>query len=322
MTRTDRRRMLGGLACALALTGCTRADRFLSLDGRTEPEGGIGGTGIVGVITALGSIEIGGLTVATPDTARVFDAFGGRPLRSLEPGQSLTVEASGPPDALVARRIQISQPLVGRVETVSDDGRSLTVMGTRVDLDDGVNSLAQPGLRVAVSGLWDGRRVVASRIDVPLIRGPEVIAGVVEAGRTGPTMAGLRLLPTRGITVPPAGTYATLMGRSGDGVFIVDSLTEGRFTGAAGSLGALVVEGYLEPIDRAPSYAISGLGHSFAPDVAVAPLAGSRAVYAGPYDGQFGALTALPLPDRPAERRALFSVTGGVPGATGSVPLR
>ncbi|MEO1512732.1 MAG: hypothetical protein AAFU70_11715, partial [Planctomycetota bacterium] len=78
----------------------------------------------------------------------------------------------------------------------------------------------------------------------------------------------------------------------------------GRFTGAAGPLEQLSVEGYLEPSSKAPGFALSGLGHSFDPDARLEPFAEGRALFEGPYTGDFAVDLALALPEGVAARRA------------------
>lgn len=330
MTRLDRRTLLAGLGAGL-LGGCAASEGELSggpggLAGdtpRAPAEGGIGGTGIVGIVTALGSVRINGLRVGLAPETLIADAFGPRRATALRPGMSLTLEAAGPADRLVARRVRIDQPLIGRIGRMSRDGRVLRVLGVRVLLEPGVNAPVETGDRVAVSGLWRGREVVASRIDRLGQDGPSVIAGEVGAAGRWPAIAGVTLALLGEAEAPAPGTYATAVGEERDGVLVVSALEAGRFTGAAGPLERLSVEGYLEPVATAPGYAVSGLGHSFDPAARLAPLAGTRAVFAGPYTGDFAVETALPLPDAPNPRARLLSVAGpeplsARPGAVGT----
>jgi hypothetical protein len=105
------------------------------------------------------------------------------------------------------------------------------------------------------------------------------------------------------------GGFGTAIGRydPDDAVLVADRLTSGRFTGAAGRLGRLSIEGYLEPVNAAPGYRISGLGHSFAQNVSLERFADARALFRGGYDGRFRPDAALVLPDAPGRRRALLN---------------
>ncbi len=300
MTRPDRRRLLAGGAVSL-LAACTGPFDPLApedgvADGKRPPvEGGIGGTGIVGVITALGSIRVNGLRVGL-EGAEVADAFGPQERGALRPGVSVTAEAAEGPEGLVARRVALTHPLVGPVEALSGDGRRITVLGTGVALEPGVNAPLEVGDRVAVSGLWRGAEVVASRID-RLGPGPSAMAGALAPGGR---LGGLGVSAPG---LPAAGAFVTLVGRRDGPRFRADTVREGRFFGAAGPLMRLSVEGYLQPVERAPGFVVSGLGHSFDPAARLAPLAGTRSVFVGAYTGDFAVTAALPVPEGPLLRR-------------------
>lgn len=314
----DRRRLIVGAAATAALAGCADGPIPLAEDRRPPAEGGIGGTGIVGVVTELGSIVIAGQRVAlAPDTA-VTDAFGPRGAEELAPGHSLTVEAEPRPGGLVARRVHITEPVIGIVEAVGQGGRELRVAGVKVVLEPGVASGVDPGMRVAVSGLWDGERVVASRLEAGRAAGPEVIAGAVAPGGR---IAGLVIVPGEA-ELPPAGRFATVTGTRTDGHLRAGRIVPGRFTGAAGPLDRLLVEGYLETVPVAPGYTVSGLGHSFDREARLDPLAAGRALFAGPYTGRFAVTIGLSLPEGRAARRAALPPGTDIAALPGAVSTR
>ena len=174
MGRIDRRVALLGLG-ASALGAC--AGPLQIGEGKKAPRGGIGGTGIVGVLTDFGSIIVNGLRVETSAETKVTDAFGPVDLRSVQIGHSLTVEAATVDGTLVARRVHISHPVIGAVERVR--GRRAVVAGVPVVLEPSGMGRWKRGQSVAVSGLWQGDKVVASRIDRIAKRDLSVIAGVV-----------------------------------------------------------------------------------------------------------------------------------------------
>ncbi len=120
----------------------------------TEREGGILGTGIVGTITALGSIYVNGQHILFDD---------GMAVENLLPGHTVAVLAH--PEGTRWRATDIRQilPLVGPAQ-VSPDGQ-LTIMGTRVLTPDGVASDIAAGDWVAVSGVWQAGYVIATRVD-------------------------------------------------------------------------------------------------------------------------------------------------------------
>jgi len=328
MRRIDRRGFLCGVAAVGALGACARGSVEIADRPRPPAEGGIGGTGIVGVVTALGSVVIGGRRVEiTPETA-ITDAFGPLTEADLGPGHSLTVEAapaqggSGDGGALVARRIHLTHPVIGPVESRAADGRSLTVAGVRVHLEPGVPDAPAPGASVAVSGLWQGANVVASRLDARAPGGPQVIAGEV-GGIARELAIGARVIDAARINRPEPGSFATIFGggRPG-GPLIAERLVPGRFTGASGPLAGLLIEGYLTPIPARPHFAVSGLGHSFDADAEVAALFGQRAIFHGAYTGAFEVAVAAPVPEGLGDRADVLAPGTEVAELPGAISTR
>lgn len=290
---TDRRSFIAGLA---ALAACAPADPAREADGRRAPEGGIGGTGIVGVLTGFGSLRINGLRVALAPGLAVESAFGPEGLDTLAPGESLTVEARGDAGALVAARVRRTEPLVGPVTRGAAGG--IMVMGTEVTLDPSL-AVPAPGTFVRVSGLWRDAGVVASRI----APAGSLAAAAGEIRRTagGWRIGGTPVDPA-GAALPAEGTHVTVTGIWRGGMLRAERVEVGRFLGAAGPLARLSVEGYLEPVPAAPGFAVSGLGHSFDPAARLARFAGMRALFEGAYTGAFEVATGVPLPEDPATR--------------------
>ncbi len=333
--RPGRRAVLTSLA-ALAAAACqpVSGDRPTSggrsdavLADRSPPiEGGIGGTGIVGTVTGLGSIRVNGLTVALAADTAIADVYGARDAGMLGIGQSVTVEAAGPTSALVARRVAIVYPLAGRIEAVGLDGRGFRLLGVDVVLEPGApgTALVTVGRRVAVSGAWRGAGVVAARLDPLDDRAPAVLSGTVRAGSgpSGRRLGGLALDLPGGLAEPEAGSFAALTGRPVGGRFVVESVQPGRFAGAAGPLARLSVEGYLEPVTAAPGYVVSGLGHSFDEAARLDRLADARAVFVGTYDGAFVVRHGLALPEGLDARARLFADVGDPFAPAGAVETR
>lgn len=269
-----------------------------------QSEGGIGGTGIVGIATEAGALVVAGSALATDGLTRVTDGFGRIALSDIARGDSLTVEAAGATDALTARRIHVTHPLVGAVERIAADGKTLRVNGTDVRV---ARAMAiRIGDRVAVSGLWRGVDVVASAVrptDQPL----DLISGAV-ARQSAEVRIGGTLLRGRGQQALVDGSFATATGQydAARGAFEAARSVSQRFTGAAGPLVRLAIEGYLEPVPTAPGYTVSGLGHSFARNLDLAPYVGTRVLFRGGYTGKFAATEALRLPENAEERRAIL----------------
>ncbi len=297
------RRRLIGLATTTLLAGCA-APALVTRDGTRDPfEGGIGGTGIVGTLTGIDSLQINGLRVELTDSTRLVTAFGPTSGSALAPGQTLTIAASRTRDRLVARHVRIEYSLVGTL--VSQRG-AVSVNGVPVRVEPGAARGAGNGQRVAVSGLWTPTGVVASRID-PAPFGSDLVAGDVT--REGPALrvGGVPIFAGAGQSFPPSGSYLVATGRFGDAGFVTERAATGRFVTGAGSLRQLAVEGYLEPTDAAPGFRIAGLGHSFADDLQLAALSRRRAIFVGPYDGLFGARGGYPVPEGRSAREGLLN---------------
>lgn len=318
MTRVDRRSlMLGG--GALALSACTQRVRVgegSGEGGRKKPKGGIGGTGIVGTLTDFGSLLVNGLVIETGVQTKVTDAFGPRDLSALAIGQSLTIEAetrllfgSETADELYdAIRVHITHPVIGRVTDVDARGERALVAGVPVMLEPGALGRFVPDTRMAVSGLWRGSEIVASRVEPVSSVGDDVIAGEVGGlGGTGGPSIGGRRVEAASNALPEAGTFVTAIGKDSAAGFAIQRLTAGRFFGVAGALTGLSVEGYLDPIETAPRFAVSGLGHSFDKAARLDALSGERAVFRGDYDGSFVVEDGLVVPQDLADRRRLLS---------------
>ena len=308
MTRLDRRLVLLG-GTALALAACAPEERIA--DGadapKKPPKGGIGGTGIVGTLTDFGSLVVNGLTVELSPETEITDAFGARAEDALFLGQSLTIEAQDRPEGLIAARVHVTHPVIGKVSDIASDARSARVAGVPVMLEERALGRFLPGQRMAVSGVWREDTVVASRLDPLGPQGPSVIAGEIGASSAGQRTIGGRLVIGPVETLPEVGTFVTAIGTAQPDGFVIEKLTPGRFTGAAGGLVALSVEGFLEPSSSDPGYALSGLGHSFDEFAQLRAASEDRALFRGVYDGSFVVEEALVLPQDFQDRRALLA---------------
>lgn len=302
--KLTRRAVLGLGVAAAALPGAVLAQST-----RPDVEGGIGGTGIVGLLTDFGSLIVAGNYVRTDGATRYSDGFG--PLRenNLRVGDSLTVEAAGPVNGLIARRVHVTHPLVGAISAVSANGRVVTVNGVEVRLDGRLRGFGV-GDRVAVSGLWRGAVVQASRLTLARAANDLVAGDVTRSG--GITRVGAVPVRGPGTGSPARGSFASVVGQFDpkSGVLRARRVATQRFTGAAGPLVRLSVEGYLDPSPSAPGYRVAGLGHSFERNLKLDTFAGSRVLMNGAYTGRFAASGAVVLPEGfGAQRRVLRQIS-------------
>ncbi|MEM9045330.1 MAG: hypothetical protein AAGC81_11580 [Pseudomonadota bacterium] len=313
MTKINRRLTILGIGAGL-VSAC--GDLEIAESNKPEPRGGLGGTGIVGTVTDFSSLMLNGLRVVTPEDLVVTSALGSLTVGDLAIGHNLTVEATTEANVLTARRVHLAHPVIGRVRNLAQDGRSARIAGVRVELDPGAIGQLELSKTVAVSGAWRNDHVVASRVDQIAAETPDVIAGEVKGINKDRLAIGGQTLLIGENQRPLVGGYSTVTGRLTEEGFLVESLVEGRFTGAAGPLKSLSVEGYLEASENAPFYALSGLGHSFDREARLAALEDDRAVFSGDYIGTFKVQSALRLPTNFADRRALLRQVNREPQST------
>ena len=316
MSTIDRRNLIAALGAGL-LAGVAFPAR-----GETErppAEGGLGGTGIVGTLMGFGSLLVNGLRVETDASTAYSSTLGAFDPQTLAIGQTLTIEAATEGAGLVAKRVHVTYPVVGRAEVLAGAGR-LRVAGIDVVAEPDGMTAVRPGTRVLVSGVWRDDVVVAGRIDPAPDVSTSAIAGAVRRDpRTGRLSLGGRPLQlAAGIETPEDGSFVTVRGRALGNRFVADELVPGRFTGAAGPLVRLSVDGYLEPITAPPRYEIAGFGHSFDADAELAPFRNVRALFRGPYVGTFAVETGIILPEAFQARQALMEQLAARPG---SVPV-
>ena len=301
MTRLNRRHILS-LMGATALTGCAPAISTSQL-GDDPFEGGIGGTGLVGLMTGTGSVLVNGLRVEVPDNTRIFANGQAASDVMLVPGATLSMVAYARRGRFEAQQIDVDAPLIG---TLVRHGGGYAINGTSVR----VSGAAPVGQRVVAHGLWQPDGSLRSSLFQTVSGDTDSVAGVA----VGSPSAGWRIgqtpvvLPQGGILI--AGQFAVAAGQFADGALNATSLELGRFRGGQ-ALRQLSIEGYLEPISAAPGFRISGLGHSFDRRLALDPFAQARALYFGPYDGRFRARRAGVLPESQGSRQALLRPAEG-----------
>ncbi len=301
MMKLERRLLLAGMS-ALTLNACVGPIRVG--DGKKPPKGGIGGTGIVGTLTDFGSLIINGLRVELDDATAITNAFGDVTEDALKIGQALTIEARQERQVLRAKRVHITHPVIGRVSAVDSGERTGIVAGVPITLEDAALGVLNAGARVAVSGVWAGNRVIASRVDPLTSDGPTVIAGVIRSSNdiAGRVVSGLSRSET-----PAPGTFVTATGRDKPAGLEITDFSPGRFVGAAGPLQDLSVEGFLEPVPTAPFRAVSGLGHSFDQEARLGSFGDKRTLFTGSYVGSFRVSDGLILPENLSLRRQLLA---------------
>lgn len=252
-------------------------------------EGGIGGTGIVGFLTEFGSLIVNNRHIKTDGNTRYSDAYGWITASDVKIGDSLTVEAETNGTTLVAKRVQVLHPVIGVIALMSNDGRLAQINGIYIDIPNPSRAY-KVGDRVAVSGIWNGKRIIANKV-TPARSQEDVISGEIFRGRSiTPTFIGrTQIKGVRNRAALTRNSFAIARGRFDfkSGIMQVEKLRPGRFTGDAGSLTQLSVDGYLVNSIDAPGIKISGLGHSLSRYTELSNMRDRRVLLEGVYDGTF-----------------------------------
>ena len=206
---------------------------------KEEREGGILGTGIIGTITALGSIEVNGLRVVFADDMMAESGLGPMPAADLRPGDVVVAEVMPQGGDWQATRLEEFLALVG---PVAADG---TILGARIDLG-GESAVTESGW-AAVSGLWKDDVLMASRIREVPPQETALVRGTFMDGRIG----GVNV--TLPADVPQGAALAVRLRPDGAPV----AYRQGLFSGP---VERVIAEGYLSPPSPEGHYTVLGSG--------------------------------------------------------------
>ena len=216
---------------------------------------GLGGTGIVGTITAFGSICVNGIEVhfgtETPIERQGMRITSGL----LERGQLVEVGATRGRYEVSAHRILIRIPVAGPIERVDLAGGEIEVLGQRILVGAepmaglGIRDLV-PGAGVRVSGLRrpDGVVVASNVSSAPTDRG-WLEGRAHQVGPEGFSIGGLGLGVPEHASLPAEGQRVVVRGPSVDGVLVAYNLDLDPGLEFQ-QFGVVSIEGYLRPGSR------------------------------------------------------------------------
>lgn len=241
------------LAMAVALPGGAQMS--------DDREGGIIGTGIVntgivGIVTELGSIWVNGQHIRFDPTLPVEDGIGLGRAAEIRPGHTVAVVAAPDGQDWRARHIRQVLPLVGPVDAV--DGARLEILGTTVHAGGSISGVSA-GDWIAVSGLWREGEIVASRLE-------RLPRGWTRAQVTGTYLGtdaqgGFRIGDTRILGLAPRhlqpGDVVRAFGTAEPGGLLAERLEKGLFTQPVALVQA---EGYVSPPRPDGLYTVLGSG--------------------------------------------------------------
>lgn len=269
MTRNRLTRLLASalapiLALALGIAGCGGVD-----------SGGTGGSSAVGPVSGLGSIIVNGvrfddsLALVTDDDGQALPR-GRLKLGVLVAVDGSAVSVSAGERRASASRIRVSSDLIGKVQSIDAQNRSITVLQQTVRVtsatvfDDllplGMDSLS-PGLTIEVYGGTDPAtdRYVATRIEVRASSGFHAIRGRVDSVANGTATIGAAVLDIAGL--PAAEAALIVPGRIARVRLQADTL---RAISAAAGERTLsdseesFLEGRITRFDSATSFEVDG----------------------------------------------------------------
>ena len=222
--------------------------------GQTAQEGtGLGGTGIVGVVTGFASVCVNGVEVEVQPTTPVRRNGASADLKDLEVGHVVLVQAEGTGSTVRALRIDLVDTLVGPIGSVHPFRREIAVMGQRVlVLADADFKGLKAGDWVRVSGHRAPDAVRGSRLQVhaPAPDRTAQVLGPLEADGKGRWRIGATPVDWRvGATPPPMGTEVLARGQwDGERLRVTDAvLTPTR--SAVGGQQRVRLQGYLHQLE-------------------------------------------------------------------------
>lgn len=214
-------------------------------------DNGLGGTGIVGVVTGFGSVCVNGLKVEYEADTPVQRDGQPVPQSALAVGQVVALQADGPGGQLQAQRIVVLDAAVGPLGAVDAASGRFSVMGqTATALDPAALRGLQPGQWVRVSGhrLADGE-IRATRVQ-PAEPGTAWVAGAL--GRTadgGWQVAGTPLAADPALPADAApGLEVAVAGDWNDGRLRASRVTVRPTRAALGSVQSVVLQGYVHQV--------------------------------------------------------------------------
>lgn len=215
------------------------SDRGLGGSGVSSEDRGLGGSGmragIIGVVTGFASLCVNGYEVELDGGSVV--TIEGHPATpaDIHLGQLVVIEAEEADGKLRAASVDVRLAAMGPVSAISDDRKTLTLLGQTVRLADTPGARTEnlaPGDWVAVSGLRAPDTVIegTSVVRLPQAGARAMVAGVLRADVT----AGLGIGALRvGAPTFTAGDAVVVEGRPLDGRLTVEQVRpqlEARFT--------------------------------------------------------------------------------------------
>jgi hypothetical protein len=310
------------LGLALAVGGCGGVD-----------SGGTGGSSAVGPVSGLGSIIVNGVRYDDTTAAITDDDGIAVPRSSLKLGVLVAVEGSavrvsGSERLATANRVRISSDLIGTVQSIDLQARTITVLQQSVRvtaatvfdalLPLGMDSLA-PGVTVEVYGRTDPttHRYVATRIDLRPLASYHAIRGRVDAAGGGTATIGAAVLDVSGLSAAEAalvvaGRTARLLLQPGSLRAVSATASERTLSDSDESF----LEGRISAFDSIARFEVDGqtidATRAAFPQGAVSLGVGVRVSVEGPSRGGVLLATSVRVEDDEDATPSLFELHGEI----------
>lgn len=240
-------------------------------------ERGLGGTGIIGVVTGFASICVNGYEVHVNDQTDIsIEGFAAADA-DLQLGQLVAVEAYTEDGALVASSVAVQVAAAGPVETISNDGATLTVAGQTILVAGfgGSADISEVGAGdwVVASGLRRADDVVAASSIVPLGSDGRVVvvSGPVRASDASAGQIGNLSIATDAL---PVGEVAVVRGTLESGRLVPERVSVRRTLPFTSGVQRLSVQGFPE----AGPNGVSSVGGVPLSSVQTVPTSGQQPV--------------------------------------------
>lgn len=254
-----------------------------------DREGGLTGTGIVGEITALGSIVVNGQRITFAPDQEVANAVALTQAADLLPGDIVAVAVTPAAQDWGAVAIRQVHALVGPVSAAS--AGEFTLLDVAVQWQGPSPAV---GDWIAVSGFWTGDGVIATRVQPIAPRGTAQIVGSYGADTAGAaTKVGTLTLDLPLLQHASEGDVIEVTGTIADGQLSVTDIKLGLFDMP---VSVVLAEGYLTDIAPSGHYTVAGSGLSAYTDNQQSIMETDRIRVCGA-DGQLGLPDDLILAD-------------------------
>ncbi|MEM9579012.1 MAG: DUF5666 domain-containing protein [Pseudomonadota bacterium] len=210
------------------------------------------GTGIVGEVTALGSLIVNDQRITFEADTPVSSALGQTQAERLVPGDTVAIAVEPGRTDWTAIAITQTHPLIGPVSDTAEGG--FTALGVSVNWPEPPT----PGTWVAVSGFWTPEGIRATRVDLIPPRDTISLQGSYSLGqRAGMTRVGTRVLDIEPLQHAAEGDVIRVTGTLEGGRIKVTDVHHGLFEKP---VSLVLAEGYLSSVAPSGHYTVGGSG--------------------------------------------------------------